>query len=148
LQAEALIAHVAEPPALFVTSPYLRTQQTAAPLLAKFPDVPVEIWPIQEFDCLLPEQCIGTTVEQRRSWVKAYWESLDEDFVHGKARIVSCVHTLAEDFIVVFAHGHVMRLIWLLLSQKAHKMASFLERSARLEVPNTVIFKAVFEETG
>ena len=46
-QAHAVAAAWIETPALIVTSPYLRTQQTAAPTIARFPDVPVEVWPIE-----------------------------------------------------------------------------------------------------
>jgi hypothetical protein len=37
-----------------VTSPHLRTQQTTAPTIERFPDVPVEVWPIEEFTYLQP----------------------------------------------------------------------------------------------
>jgi broad specificity phosphatase PhoE len=43
-------------PDLIVTSPYLRTQQTAAATIERFPDVPVEVWPIH-----------GTPIPQRRT---------------------------------------------------------------------------------
>jgi broad specificity phosphatase PhoE len=39
-------------PTLFVLSPFLRAQQTSEPLRQRFPDVPVEEWPIQEFSFL------------------------------------------------------------------------------------------------
>ena len=48
-QARAVAASWAEAPALIVTSPYTRTRQTAAPTIARFPAVPVETWPIEEF---------------------------------------------------------------------------------------------------
>tara|TARA_R110000823_G_scaffold128520_4_gene256280 strand:- start:754 stop:951 length:198 start_codon:yes stop_codon:yes gene_type:complete len=41
-------------PALIVTSPYTQTRQTAAPTIARFPEVSVEIWPIEEFTYLKP----------------------------------------------------------------------------------------------
>ena len=41
-------------PTLFVASPFLRAQQTSEPLRQRFPDVPVEEWPIQEFSFLNP----------------------------------------------------------------------------------------------
>lgn len=42
-QARQVAASWAEAPALIVTSPYTRTQQTAAPTIARFPAVPVEV---------------------------------------------------------------------------------------------------------
>src|SRR5258708_35795501 len=41
-------------PTLFVTSPFLRAQQTSEPLRQRFPDVPVEEWPVQEFSFFNP----------------------------------------------------------------------------------------------
>jgi hypothetical protein len=48
-QAREVAASWTETPSLIVTSPYLRTHQTAAPTIERFPNVPVEVWPIQEF---------------------------------------------------------------------------------------------------
>ena len=53
-QARAVAASWPEAPALIVTSPYTRTRQTAAPTIARFPDPPVEVWPIEEFTYLQP----------------------------------------------------------------------------------------------
>jgi len=47
----------------------LRSQQTAAPLIARYPDVPVEQWPIQEFTYLSPEHCHNTTFSERKPLV-------------------------------------------------------------------------------
>src|SRR3546814_3173575 len=46
-QARAVAASWTQAPALIVTSPYTRTRQTAAPTIARFPGVPVEVWPIR-----------------------------------------------------------------------------------------------------
>ena len=35
---------------------YLRTQQTAQPTIERFPEVPVAVWPIQEFTYLEPSR--------------------------------------------------------------------------------------------
>jgi broad specificity phosphatase PhoE len=42
-QARQVAADWREAPTLLITSPYLRTQQTAAPTQERFPDVPVEV---------------------------------------------------------------------------------------------------------
>jgi len=55
----------AEAPVLIVISPYLRTQQTAAPTIARFPGVPVEVWPIEEFTYLQPSRWNGTRSVKR-----------------------------------------------------------------------------------
>jgi broad specificity phosphatase PhoE len=51
-QSREVAASWTETPDLIVTSPYLRTQQTAAATIERFPNVPVEVWPIQEFTYL------------------------------------------------------------------------------------------------
>lgn len=49
-----------EPPALFVISPAARAYETAVPVLQRFPRVPVERWPVEEFTYLSPRRCAGT----------------------------------------------------------------------------------------
>lgn len=50
----ALTAKTLPSPALVVTSPYLRTKQTAAPFLWRFLNAPQAEWPVQEFTFLNP----------------------------------------------------------------------------------------------
>ena len=64
-QAREVAASWIEAPALIVTSPYTRTQQTAAPTIARFPGVPVEVWPIEEFTYLQPARWNGTRSAER-----------------------------------------------------------------------------------
>lgn len=59
-------------PSLIVASSFSQAQATAMPTVAKFPDVPYEIWPIHEFTYLEPTRCVNTTVAERRRWVEAY----------------------------------------------------------------------------
>lgn len=123
-QAKELATSLVEKPDLIITSKYIRTQQTADPAIHKFKDVPVEVWPLHEYDFLSPESCVNTTVEQRKPLVQNYWRNCDATFVDGpgaesfyefKKRVLDCVHRLESnpnDFIIVFAHGHVIRAIW------------------------------------
>ncbi|WP_367161082.1 phosphoglycerate mutase family protein (plasmid) [Kozakia baliensis] len=60
-QARDLANRLTEAPDLIVHSPFLRTYQTAAPTIARYPDAPVVVWPIQEFTYLSPMRCAGTT---------------------------------------------------------------------------------------
>jgi broad specificity phosphatase PhoE len=162
-QAEALSDLIDVAPQLFVVSPYIRTRQTAGPVSTKFPDVPVETWPVHEFDFLSPVQCAGTTVEQRKPWVKDYWERCEGSYVHGegaesfagfKNRVVACIKRLEEsdhDFIVVFAHGHVMRAVWQYFITgdtfpENERMRYFRDKMKYLPVANTGIFKASFDK--
>src|ERR1700733_9254103 len=72
-----------EMPNLIVTSPYLRTQQTAQPTIARFPDVSVEAWPIQEFTYLEPSRWNGTLSVERKPYIEAYWRTGDPEFCDG-----------------------------------------------------------------
>jgi hypothetical protein len=70
---------------LIVTSPYLRTQQTAAPTIERFPDVGVEIWPIQEFTYLEPSRWNGTLSAARMPVIEHYWAEADPAYATAKA---------------------------------------------------------------
>jgi broad specificity phosphatase PhoE len=160
-QAQALSDLITFAPHLFVVSPYIRTQQTAEPVLRKFPNVPLEIWPIHEYDFLSPIQCADRTVEQRKPWVKNYWDQCEVSYVHGegaesfalfKNRVLECVKRLENsehEFIIVFAHGHVMRAIWQYFITKNTVidndcMRYFRDKMKYLPVSNTGIFKASY----
>ena len=74
-QAEALTARIGFRPDLIVVSPFVRTRQTAEPLRQKYPDVPVEEWPVQEFSFLDADRCADTTQEERRPLAEAYLQN-------------------------------------------------------------------------
>ncbi len=70
-------------PALLVASPYLRAHDTAKPTVARFPLVPFEIWPVQEFTYLAAERCLDTTTAHRLPWATAFWTAADPHYVDG-----------------------------------------------------------------
>lgn len=125
-QAQQVATTFPQRPDLIVVSPYLRTQQTAGPTIRRFPDVPVETWPVQEFTYLAPGRCIDTTAEQRRPLVQAYWDRCDAGHADGegaesfsamlsRVRELQCrLATHPADCIVVFTHGQVMQATRLL----------------------------------
>ncbi|WP_457389279.1 histidine phosphatase family protein [Roseateles sp. P5_E1] len=78
-QAEDLALQWAEAPSLILVSPAERARATALPTKRRFPSARVEEWPIQEFTYLAPARCVGTTADQRREWVEAYWALADPD---------------------------------------------------------------------
>src|SRR3546814_12875508 len=59
-QAREVAASWTQAPARIVTSPYTRPRQTARPTTARFPGLPVEVWPLEEFNLLLPGTWHGT----------------------------------------------------------------------------------------
>ena len=79
-QARQVAASWTQAPALIVTSPYTRTRQTAAPTIARFPGVPVEVWPIEEFTYLQPARWNGTRSAERMPHLERYWSEADPDY--------------------------------------------------------------------
>lgn len=110
-----------EQPQLIVTSPYIRTQQTAAPFRAKYPETPHEEWAVEEFTQLCPKKYMGTTHHDRMPFVHAYWDRADPHYVDGEGaesfqmfatRVVALfekAQSRREDYIVVFTHGGFMQ---------------------------------------
>lgn len=145
-------------PDLIVVSPYLRTRQTAEPTMRRFPGVPVETWPVQEFTYLAPRRCIDTTAEQRRPLVQAYWDRCDVGHADGEGaesfsamldRVRDLKHRLATHpagCIVVFTHGQVMQALRLLDMHPAASdrelMARFLEFDRQSPVRNGQVLAA------
>ena len=83
-QSREVAASWTETPSLIVTSPYLRTQQTAAPTIERFPRVPVEVWPIQEFTYLRPSRWNGTLSSERTPAIERYWTEADPEYCDGE----------------------------------------------------------------
>ena len=82
-QARQVAADWTETPSLIVTSPFLRTQQTAAPTIERFPNVPVEVWPIEEFTYLQPSRWNGTLAADRAPHLVRYWDEADPAYCDG-----------------------------------------------------------------
>jgi broad specificity phosphatase PhoE len=123
-QAEQVAEAFPEPPALIVTSPYLRAWRTAQPTIARFPAAAVQEWPVQEFTYLGDLHGNATTGRQREPYSRAYWERSDPHLVNGGAesftdlidRVRECLDRLdrhSPAFIAVFTHGTFTRaLLW------------------------------------
>lgn len=57
-----------------IISKYLRTYQTAEPMLQKY-ELEAEIDPnIHEFSYLSERKCANTNLDERKEWVRAYWK--------------------------------------------------------------------------
>ena len=111
-------------PDLIITSPYIRTQETAKPTLQRFASTPHQTWPIQEFTYLAPGRCINTNRQDRKAFVKEYWTRSDPDFIDGQGaesfsgmieRVRCMWQNLCvlknEEFIVIFTHGLFMNAL-------------------------------------
>lgn len=119
-QAEDLAQQWAQAPSLIVVSSAERARATARPTMRRFPAARVEEWPIQEFTYLAPARCAGTTAEQRRAWVQAYWALADparcdgdgaESFDEFLARVDNAIARLTriaeglDQSVLLFGHG-------------------------------------------
>lgn len=127
-QALALADFLPQTPDLLVVSPYRRSQDTAAPILARFPGLRQEIWPVQEFSYLDPVRYDGSTPAQRRPAVEAFWQRCDpcfqespgaERFTDLLARARDVLDRLrrASGFLVLVSHGQFLRALLLGLVQ-------------------------------
>jgi 2,3-bisphosphoglycerate-dependent phosphoglycerate mutase len=127
-QAEEFAKHLDCTPALIVMSPFLRAQQTAELLRRRFPEVPVEEWPIQEFTFLEPSQHRNTSEADREPSIFDYWELRDHAYVDGPGaesfsmfldRARETVRRLVErkigGCVVLFTHGYFMQAFRLVM---------------------------------
>lgn len=107
-------------PDLIVISPYLRSQQTAQPVINRFPSAMVQTWEIQEFTYLAPNRCIDMTAANRRAMVDEYWARSDPRYKDGPgaesfAMFIERVDMAIEELkllsgvIWVFGHGKFMQ---------------------------------------
>ncbi|WP_158819895.1 histidine phosphatase family protein [Granulicella sp. S156] len=141
-QARELAEGWIEVPDLIVTSPYLRAQQTAAPTMKRFPEVPVEVWPIQEFTYLQPGRWNGTLSIERMPFIEQYWGQADPEYCDGAGaesfsslleRAQTALQRLAsyptETLIYLFSHGQFMQAVRSLVTESnmsnREKMSGF-----------------------
>lgn len=84
-QAEEASRNLPFEPELIVSSPYLRTVQTAEPIRKRFPQAKWELWnELHEFTYLEPASCKGLTKDERRPRSRVYWKATDPDYVDGE----------------------------------------------------------------
>jgi broad specificity phosphatase PhoE len=130
-QADAFAEHLTRTPDLIVVSPYVRARATAEPTIARFPEVPVEEWPIQEITFLAPARCRDTTQVERRLMARDYWAKFDPDSTDGdgaesfaftvdRARVaLAQLRRRTEPLTLIFSHAVFMRIMhWVALTQR------------------------------
>ncbi len=157
-QAKALADSIIDRPELIVLSPYVRTEETARPLLMRYPDCPVETLPIQEFTYLAISRCRETTHEQRKPMVEEYWNRCDPNYSDGdQAESLNELINRTRDFlrripemegelIFVFTHEQFIKtLIWEVLAlgpkMTPEMMTAFRDFSRSFQIPNTAVMK-------
>lgn len=129
-QAKATAGRIPFVPDLIVASPFRRAWETAAPTSARYPWTSLEIWPeVHEFTYLSPASCVGTTQQERRPRVEAYWTLMDPDYrdaedaesfrdVMGRAEAaLERLRSRWENRILVFSHEQFIKCAQLALYQ-------------------------------
>ncbi len=125
VQADQILKAFELAPELVITSPFIRTKQTAKPLLELFPGTLQVEWPIQEFSELSTANRKQTTGQERAPQLQDFWETCDPDERNGEGaetfremigRVDSALQAmnhLEEGLTAVFGHGLFMRaLLW------------------------------------
>lgn len=163
LQACEIANMVTRKPDLVIYTPYIRTLQSAKPLLKKFPAVTTEEWPLQEFTYLNPKKYHGTTRNDRKAEKLNYWQKLDPAYSDGDgaesyydyiARIEKGINQLKtqKGYVVVYTHGHVIRtMLWFLLLRRINRDEDSFKRYYHLRqaltIPNGAIVKLGLNNT-
>ncbi|PIE81552.1 MAG: histidine phosphatase family protein [Chloroflexi bacterium] len=164
-EAELVVPQIETPPDLIVVSSYLRARQTAVPLIEKFPDTPMETWPVHEFTYLHPLEYKETTGAERWGVAKVYWEENEpqvkhrgegESFAELMARVEALKMRLAQhpaQFIVVFSHGLFLRaLLHVNIVGHSEPTPEMMERYRHfiwsVHMPNCAILKTTVAENG
>lgn len=153
-QAEELLKYFENAPDLIITSPYVRTKETAKPLINKHPHVKHEEWPIHEFTYLSKKRCFNTTFLERETWRDEYWERSDpyhndgegsESFIDFMERVRETLEKIKkrkENFIVLFSHGYTMAAVRYVLAKNPKKITPEVMRDYKKyfkanKIPNT-----------
>lgn len=157
-QARQIAVYIEQQPSLIVTSPFLRTKQTAQPSIERFTSTPHTEWQVQEFNYLATARRKNTTLAQRIPMADEYWQRCDPFYVDGDgaesfAEMVSRVNNLKkqiqnldEGFVVVFTHGMFMRaFLWSLLFNDIEASVEGMQQVRVLldlfKIPNGAILK-------
>ena len=162
-QAIIVSKEITKKPDLIVLTKFSRTHETAEPTFNKFNGTKIQILDLHEYNYLAENRCIDLTPKERKPLVDEYFDRCNANFIDGEGaesfvqfhhRIITSLKKLEqknEEFIVVFTHGNVMRLIWQYINHETKAvndsiMKDFHGLTTSLEVPNTKIFKTTFDD--
>lgn len=157
LQARKLTELLPKADRVFISA-FIRTRLTAEPILQR-DHLSAEILDIQEFSYLSDARCKNTTLEERKPWVDAYWQSAEVDLVTSDgaesfAAFYQRVEALIERLdglkaeyqnqnLLVFSHGQFLQLFKMITEQK-RELSSELMRDFRYAILNHQIGNAEF----
>jgi broad specificity phosphatase PhoE len=164
-QAQLTALNYEHAPDLIVTSPYIRTQATAAPLIKRFPNTPHVEWPVQEFTYLDPSYWNGTTGQERQPAARAYWERNDPfyhdgdsaesfmDLIERVERTRQLILAQKAGSIAIFSHGQFTRSFWWRMAFPdagidPDTMKHYLHFIRSISFPNCAIVRFRFDQEG
>lgn len=120
-QAKDLV-EVLEKPDRVIVSKFLRTQETAEPLLQKYPEIETHLWlDTHEFDYLDRKDFVGKPKEEFELHAKKFWENSDpekkdldrlESFREFTDRVHKAILRMnnLDKVNYIFTHGHFIAL--------------------------------------
>lgn len=156
-QAQTLADEWLETPSQIYVSKFIRTTQTAAPLMQKYGIEPVEFAGLNEFNTFGYEFVEGLTGQQRLPLALAYWDEADPDARRGEtgqtynefctqvADFMPTLFTLENNSAIV-GHGlWITQLMWQTLGfgsrvADSQSMKAFMKFHMVLHVGNTQKF--------
>ena len=161
-QAQALADSWPFTPSRIILSPYLRTRQTAAPMIARYTQVPVETWDIQEFTLWNPVVWGGSEPRDAMEAVTRYWNDADPEHRQaGQAESFAELLRRAESVfsrletmdtptpVLLFTHGHFIQALRLTVLYPEwtdrQKMLEFMAFDDAQWVNNTQRVSAEFD---
>lgn len=158
LQAQQLLAQLPKADHVII-SPFLRTLQTAQPLLDR-DQLSAEILPIEEFSYLSDVKCKGTTLSQRKPWVDAYWQLADVDYIDASdaesfrdlyqrvEALLGFLQQVKQEYVdknlMIFSHGQFLQLFQMLMNEpqavSVELMQAFRHNMLHQPIKNTEFF--------
>jgi len=160
-QAQEVAGMFDEKPDLVITSSYLRTKQTAKPLIEKYPGISCLEWSIHEFTYLSLGRCFNTTFAERKPLREEYWDRNDpfyndgegaesfNDFMSRVRNTIEALKIRKEKFIVLFSHEYTISAVKYLLEKQPKEitpkeMHEFRKYFSLNRVPNTSKIAFIF----
>ena len=147
-----------------MVSKFLRTHQTAKPLVDKLGITPTIIEGLQEFDYLSFAKIDGTTLAERRQMAEDYWLTHSPDEMHGGeaetyrsfcervGQVLTYFRQLPAGNHVAFTHGlWISMLIWQILGQTKdgnRTMQKFVQFEMPIRAKNCEVFCLTLLDDG
>ena len=158
LQAQALADSMTSVPDLIVASSFERAIDTALPTAQRYPDVPFEIWAVEEFTYLSPGRFAGTTQADRRPMVDTYWNAGDQSLIDGpgaesfvelleraQRMLDQLAHSDARS-VLIFSHGQFIRAVaWFIQHGDEAGSQHLMRRFRELDVGEPLLNCAGYE---